>query len=150
MRTIIAGKPNSGKTQYIKKCILPKLKNYFLIDINNEYHEISSSKKLVSHDKQEILEAINKHRAKTVLIEDLKCIGIRLEDLFILNLEKYIIVSQSASGLEKYIHGIDEILDFEHFSIKFYDNLARFNGKIKFMWIRFWIRELCFKSRISK
>ena len=104
----------------MKNSILPKLKNYFIIDPNNEYDYISSENKFVfsphmtrKQIKDAVIEAISEHLDKTIIIDDFFLIDSNA--MWFLDIKKdlnFIIVVQSFSQLRNYTERIDYFYNF--------------------------------------
>ena len=120
IKRALVGKRGSGKTYFMKNSILPKLKNYFIIDPNNEYDYISSENKFVfsphmtrKQIKDAVIEAISEHLDKTIIIDDFFLIDSNA--MWFLDIKKdlnFIIVVQSFSQLRNYTERIDYFYNF--------------------------------------
>lgn len=114
-RAIIGGR-GTGKTELLKNKILPTLKNYFLIDMNNEYLKVSPLNKYV----------VDKSRYSRVGFTDLICDLLKenynkiiiVEDCMLCNINKviekliefgcnFIIVAQNNQQLYGHINTFD-------------------------------------------
>ncbi|MFA6569911.1 MAG: hypothetical protein WCT77_01605 [Bacteroidota bacterium] len=100
IRKCIVGKKGSGKTTFIKNEILPQLKNYFIIDFNDEYSDVvSDNNRFVdkSCSIQKIKKVIIENKNKVIIIEDIGLLIKKtslLDDLLMRYDLDFIIISQ--------------------------------------------------------
>lgn len=77
-RKVVFGGKGSGKTEFIKRHIIPQLgNNYFVIDYNNEYDKVLKANKVVIDKSQtpiaqllQIKKAISANFLKVIIFED--------------------------------------------------------------------------------
>ena len=130
IRRAIIGMKGCGKTTLLKNKIIPKLKNYFLIDVNNEYDTVPADKKFVvdrkmgiSERKKKIIDAIRDNSSKVVIIEDVGCLHNNLKwlsELFFSDTD-FIIVSSSNNMIKEWIN-LNIIKSIYAFDVLDWDN----------------------------
>jgi len=120
IKRAIVGKRGIGKTYFIKNSILPKLKNYFIIDPNNEYDSILDENKLVlnrhmtfKENKEMVIKSISQNLNKTIIIDDFLLLDSNPKWFFDIKRDlNFIIVAQSFSRLYDYTKKIDYFYNF--------------------------------------
>ncbi len=138
VKRALIGKRGSGKTHFIKNKILPTLKNYFIIDPNNEYDYISEKHKLVlnrhltfKENKDMVMKAIGENLDKTIIIDDFLLLDSNSKWFFdIIRDLNFIIVLQSFSQLGNYTERIDY---FYNFGTNDTDRSFEYNNEIKIL-----------------
>lgn len=120
IRRAIVGNRGSGKTYFVKNSILPKLKNYFVIDPNNEYDYVSDENKIVKNGnitikeyKDMVIKAINENINKTIIIDDFTLLDYAPRWFFEIKRDlNFIIILHSFSQLGDYKNRIDYFYNF--------------------------------------
>ena len=120
IKRAIVGKQGIGKTYFIKNSILPKLKNYFIIDPNNEYDSVLDENKLVlsrkmtfKESKKMVIKSVNENLNKTIIIDDFLLLD--SNPMWFFNIVRdlnFIIVAQNFSKLGNYTKRIDYFYNF--------------------------------------
>jgi hypothetical protein len=120
IKRAIVGKRGIGKTYFIKNSILPKLKNYFIIDPNNEYDYVADENKLVLNRhmtfkeiKEMAIKSIGENLNKTIIIDDFLLLDSNPKWFFDIKRDlNFIIVVQNFSKLGNYTEIIDYFYNF--------------------------------------
>lgn len=120
IKRALVGKRGIGKTHFIKNTILPKLKNYFIIDPNNEYDYVSPENKLVlnrhmtaQENKDMVIKSIGENLNKTIIIDDFFLIDFSPRWFFEIKRDlNFIIVLQNFSQIKNYTEKIDYFYNF--------------------------------------
>lgn len=120
IKRALVGKRGSGKTYFMKNSVLPKLRNYFIIDPNNEYDYISEENKLIlnrhmtaKENREMIMESISKNINKTIIIDDFALIDFSPRWFFEIKKDlNFIIVLQDYSQIKNYTERIDYFYNF--------------------------------------
>jgi hypothetical protein len=114
VKRCVIGKKGSGKTTFIKENIIRQIRNYFLIESNNEYSSVLSSKKLDLSETNDtvdfILEKIKENESKLIVLEEIFMSDsdrIKIYTELIMNGYQFVIVASSIKFLKKWIDSID-------------------------------------------